>query len=163
MHEPHARRVDERIELLLEILDQAFDRKGWHGTTLRGSLRGIRHEQALWRPAPRTVTTSGSSPSTPRTGSMPSGGDWSAMPWDRSRESPATGPWFQIRRWEGLEAGYPAARERASAATGYGAHAAAGQAGGALATGSLDQRRGDSRHCGPRSVSHRADPAASRS
>ena len=44
--------VDERIELLLEILDQAFDRKGWHGTTLRGSLRGITPEQALWRPAP---------------------------------------------------------------------------------------------------------------
>ena len=43
--------VDERIELLLEMLDQAFDRKGWHGTTLRGSLRGIKHEQALWRPA----------------------------------------------------------------------------------------------------------------
>jgi hypothetical protein len=45
-------RVDARIELLLEILDQAFDRKGWHGTTLRGSLRGMSHEQALWRPAP---------------------------------------------------------------------------------------------------------------
>jgi hypothetical protein len=44
--------VDERIGLLLEILDQAFDRKGWHGTTLRGSLRGITPEQALWRPAP---------------------------------------------------------------------------------------------------------------
>jgi hypothetical protein len=45
-------RVDARIELLLEILDQAFDRKGWHGTTLRGSLRGITPEEALWRPAP---------------------------------------------------------------------------------------------------------------
>ncbi|HZA93710.1 MAG TPA: DinB family protein [Gemmatimonadales bacterium] len=44
-------RVDARIELLLEILDQAFDRKGWHGTTLRGSLRGITPEEALWRPA----------------------------------------------------------------------------------------------------------------
>jgi hypothetical protein len=45
-------RVDPRIELLLEILDQAFDRKGWHGTTLRGSLRGMSPEQALWRPGP---------------------------------------------------------------------------------------------------------------
>jgi hypothetical protein len=45
-------RVDARIELLLEILDQAFDRKGWHGTTLRGALRGITPEEALWRPAP---------------------------------------------------------------------------------------------------------------
>jgi DinB superfamily len=43
---------DPRIELLLEILDQAFDRKGWHGTTLRGALRGVTPAQALWRPGP---------------------------------------------------------------------------------------------------------------
>lgn len=43
---------DPRIELLLEVVDQAFDRKGWHGTTLRGSLRGVTSEEALWRPAP---------------------------------------------------------------------------------------------------------------
>jgi hypothetical protein len=42
---------DPRIELLLEVVDQAFDRKGWHGTTLRGSLRGVTSEEALWRPA----------------------------------------------------------------------------------------------------------------
>lgn len=46
------RRTDPRTELLLEILDQAFDRKGWHGTTLRGSLRGVTPVEALWRPAP---------------------------------------------------------------------------------------------------------------
>ena len=46
------RAVDPRIELLLEILDQAFDRRGWHGTTLRGALRGITPAAALWRPAP---------------------------------------------------------------------------------------------------------------
>jgi len=43
---------DPRIDLLLEVLDQAFDQKGWHGTTLRGSLRGVTEEEALWRPAP---------------------------------------------------------------------------------------------------------------
>lgn len=43
---------DPRIALLLEVLDQAFDHQGWHGTTLRGSLRGITPEEALWRPAP---------------------------------------------------------------------------------------------------------------
>jgi DinB family protein len=37
--------------LLLEILDQAFDQKSWHGTTLRGSLRGLTPAAALWRPA----------------------------------------------------------------------------------------------------------------
>ena len=45
------RGVDPRIELLLEVMDQAFDRKGWHGTTLRGSLRGLTPDEALWRPA----------------------------------------------------------------------------------------------------------------
>jgi DinB family protein len=45
-------RSDLRIELLLEILDQAFNRKGWHGTTLRGALRGVSYADALWRPAP---------------------------------------------------------------------------------------------------------------
>ena len=37
--------------LLVRILDQAFDRQSWHGTTLAGSLRGVTPEQALWRPA----------------------------------------------------------------------------------------------------------------
>lgn len=43
---------DVRLELLLQILDQAFDHKGWHGTTLRGSLRGLTATEALWRPGP---------------------------------------------------------------------------------------------------------------
>jgi hypothetical protein len=43
---------DPRVGLLLEILDQAFNRKGWHGTTLRGSLRGVTPAEALWRPGP---------------------------------------------------------------------------------------------------------------
>ncbi len=46
------RSSDPLIGLLLEMLDQAFDQKGWHGTTLRGALRGVTPEQALWRPAP---------------------------------------------------------------------------------------------------------------
>ena len=44
--------ADPRVGLLLEILDQAFNRKGWHGTTLRGSLRGVTPAEALWRPGP---------------------------------------------------------------------------------------------------------------
>ncbi|HEX2120109.1 MAG TPA: DinB family protein [Thermoanaerobaculia bacterium] len=39
-------------ELLLANLDEAYDRKGWHGTTLRGALRGLTPEEALWRPGP---------------------------------------------------------------------------------------------------------------
>src|SRR5262245_9835252 len=38
--------------LLLQFLDQAFDRKSWHGTTLKGSLRGLTVEEAAWRPQP---------------------------------------------------------------------------------------------------------------
>ncbi len=38
-------------DLLLHILDDAYARKAWHGTNLRGSLRGVTPEQALWRPA----------------------------------------------------------------------------------------------------------------
>ena len=41
----------EVMDVLLANLDEAFDRKGWHGTTLRGSLRGVDAAQALWRPA----------------------------------------------------------------------------------------------------------------
>jgi hypothetical protein len=46
------RAADPRIELLLEVVDQAFDQRGWHGTTLRGSLRGVTSMEARWRPAP---------------------------------------------------------------------------------------------------------------
>jgi uncharacterized damage-inducible protein DinB len=38
------------IALLLRVVDQAYDQKSWHGTTLRGSLRGLGAEEALWRP-----------------------------------------------------------------------------------------------------------------
>ena len=41
-----------KLELLLTALDQAFDHKAWHGTTLRGSVRGLSAEAAAWRPAP---------------------------------------------------------------------------------------------------------------
>lgn len=40
------------IPLLLHIVDQAFDTKAWHGTTLRGALRGLAPEVALWSPTP---------------------------------------------------------------------------------------------------------------
>jgi hypothetical protein len=34
----------------LALLDEAFNHKAWHGTTLRGSLRGVSAAQAAWRP-----------------------------------------------------------------------------------------------------------------
>src|SRR3954464_6244487 len=38
--------------LLLRVIDQAYGQKSWHGTTLRGALRGLTAEEALWRPGP---------------------------------------------------------------------------------------------------------------
>jgi uncharacterized damage-inducible protein DinB len=40
------------IELLLKIIDQSYDHIAWHGTNLRGSLRGLTLEEASWCPAP---------------------------------------------------------------------------------------------------------------
>jgi hypothetical protein len=41
------------IELLLQLLDQAYDRKAWHGPNLKSSLRRVTAAQAAWRPGPR--------------------------------------------------------------------------------------------------------------
>ena len=41
------------IELLLEMLDEAYSVKTWHGPNLRGSLRGLSAETAAWRPGPK--------------------------------------------------------------------------------------------------------------
>ena len=38
-------------EVLLQILDDAYSHKAWHGPNLRGSLRGVSAEVAAWRPA----------------------------------------------------------------------------------------------------------------
>ena len=38
------------IDVLLASLDEAYERKAWHGTNLRGSLRGLAIEQLVWRP-----------------------------------------------------------------------------------------------------------------
>jgi len=43
---------EKEIELLLRIIDQSYDHHAWHGTNLRGSLRGVALEEAAWRPGP---------------------------------------------------------------------------------------------------------------
>lgn len=40
------------ISELLTLLDEAFQRRAWHGTNLLGSIRGLQVETALWRPVP---------------------------------------------------------------------------------------------------------------
>jgi hypothetical protein len=39
------------IQLLVDALDEAFDRRSWHGTNLRGSIRGSSAEVAARRPS----------------------------------------------------------------------------------------------------------------
>jgi len=41
------------MHLLLELIDQSYNTKSWHGTNLRGSIRGMTARQALWRPSAR--------------------------------------------------------------------------------------------------------------
>jgi hypothetical protein len=43
---------DAEIQLLLRIIDEAYDRKSWHGTNLRGSIRKVGAAEASWRPRP---------------------------------------------------------------------------------------------------------------
>jgi uncharacterized damage-inducible protein DinB len=45
------RRPGPRVTLLLSLLDEAFDRKAWHGPNLRGAIRGLHAGRAAWRPA----------------------------------------------------------------------------------------------------------------
>ena len=42
--------------LLHHQLDTAFDKKAWHGPTLKGVLRGVDEQLASWRPAPERHT-----------------------------------------------------------------------------------------------------------
>jgi hypothetical protein len=38
------------VDALLLLLGEAFDHPSWHGTNLRGSIRGIDAKAAAWRP-----------------------------------------------------------------------------------------------------------------
>jgi hypothetical protein len=45
--------LTSELSLLLDSLDEAFDKPSWHGPNLRGALRGVTAEQAAWRPQPK--------------------------------------------------------------------------------------------------------------
>lgn len=44
--------ISPPIHLLLALIDQSYNKKSWHGTNLRGSIRGLTAREALWRPFP---------------------------------------------------------------------------------------------------------------
>ena len=43
---------ENELSLLLRILDEGYEKKAWHGPNLKGSLRGVTVQQAVWRPGP---------------------------------------------------------------------------------------------------------------
>ena len=44
-------RPKDELSALLEAMEEAFDRKAWHGPNLRGAIRGVGAADAAWRPA----------------------------------------------------------------------------------------------------------------
>jgi hypothetical protein len=47
--------TDPRVELLLTNLRRAYESKGWHGLTLKGTLRGVTLKQATRRPTSNSI------------------------------------------------------------------------------------------------------------
>ncbi len=41
----------ERENLIVALLEEAFEKKTWHGPNLRQALKGVNAKQAAWRPA----------------------------------------------------------------------------------------------------------------
>ena len=43
---------NNEINFLLQLINEAYDNRAWHGTNLRGSIRGLTAQEAAWRPTP---------------------------------------------------------------------------------------------------------------
>jgi hypothetical protein len=41
-----------RIASILEFIDEAYDKQSWHGPNLRGSIKRMKIDEALWHPRP---------------------------------------------------------------------------------------------------------------
>jgi len=48
---PQEARVDT-AQLVLVLLDEAYEKKTWHGPNLKQALKGVSVRQAAWRPGP---------------------------------------------------------------------------------------------------------------
>jgi hypothetical protein len=44
------KRERSRVDALVALCDEAFDRRSWHGTNLSGAVRGLDARAAAWRP-----------------------------------------------------------------------------------------------------------------
>lgn len=47
-----AKSLESPLPLLLDHLERAYRGPSWHGTALRGTLRGVTPPRALWQPGP---------------------------------------------------------------------------------------------------------------
>src|SRR5215203_4460419 len=72
------------VDVLLTQLDQAYDSKSWHGTNLRGSIRGVSPEDAAWRPQHGRHSIQEITVHAARTGNTPHVGGSRARSADRS-------------------------------------------------------------------------------
>ena len=45
-----------RLDFLLRLIDEGFDKKAWHGPNLRGSVKLVEPDVAAWRPGPERHT-----------------------------------------------------------------------------------------------------------
>ena len=45
------KRIDPEIQLSLDLVNEGYRKKAWHGPNLRGSVRGLTPQEAAWRPA----------------------------------------------------------------------------------------------------------------
>src|SRR3972149_4386885 len=52
MTDARRKRIAPEISLLLRMIDEANEKKAWHGPNLRGSIRGLEAQEAAWRPGP---------------------------------------------------------------------------------------------------------------
>jgi len=44
--------MNPKTDILIQTYDQGYDKTAWHGTNLRGSLRGLTLNELTWRPKP---------------------------------------------------------------------------------------------------------------
>jgi hypothetical protein len=44
--------ADREVRAALGLIDEAFEKKAWHGPNLRGTIRGLSAAEAAWRPGP---------------------------------------------------------------------------------------------------------------
>ena len=45
-------KISDIVSVLVQQLEESYHTRAWHGTNLRGSIRGLNLEKVCWRPSP---------------------------------------------------------------------------------------------------------------